>query len=66
MVMLALESPRLRPFVGLADEIVKFAKTDDLIVMAHHDRTKGIDSFMEQNVSRDVVRNAPCAVLVLK
>jgi len=49
-----------------AEEIVKFAKQDDLIVMAHHDKTKGLDRFMEKNVSRDVVRNAPCSVLVLK
>jgi nucleotide-binding universal stress UspA family protein len=49
-----------------ADEIVKVAQVDDLIVMAHHDKTKGIDRFIEQNVSRDVVRNAPCSVLVLK
>ena len=49
-----------------ADEIVKFAHEDDLIVMAHHDKTKGIDRFIEQNVSRDVVRNAPCSVLVIK
>ena len=49
-----------------AEEIVKFANTDDLIIMAHHDRTKGIDKFMEQSVSRDVVRNAPCSVLVVK
>jgi nucleotide-binding universal stress UspA family protein len=49
-----------------SEEIVKHAKTDDLIVMAHHDTSKGIDRFMETCVSRDVVRNAPCSVLVLK
>lgn len=49
-----------------AEEIVKFVKEDDLIIMAHHDKTKGIDKFMEKNVSRDVVRNAPCSVLVIK
>jgi len=49
-----------------AEEIVKFVKDDDLIIIAHHEKTKGIDSFMEENVSRDVVRNAPCSVLVVK
>ncbi|MCK4902788.1 MAG: universal stress protein [Thermoplasmatales archaeon] len=49
-----------------AEEIVKFAKEDDLLIMAHHDRTKGLDKFMMGNVSRDVVRNAPCSVLVVK
>ena len=49
-----------------AEEIVKFVREDDLIVMAHHDKIKGISKFIEQNVSQDVVRNAPCSVLVLK
>lgn len=49
-----------------AEEIVRYANEGDLIIMAHHDRTKGIDRFMEKNVSRDVVRNAPCSVLVIK
>ncbi len=49
-----------------AEEIVKFVKDDDLIIIAHHEKTTGIDSFMEENVSRDVVRYAPCSVLVVK
>ena len=49
-----------------AEEIVKFARSDDLIIIAHHDRTKGIDRFMEESVSRDVVRYAPCSVFVVK
>ena len=49
-----------------AEEIIKFANGDDLIIMAHHDKSKGIDSLMEKNISRDVVRNAPCSVLVVK
>jgi nucleotide-binding universal stress UspA family protein len=49
-----------------AEEIVKFAKDDDLIIIAQHEKTKGIDRFMEENISRDVVRNAPCSVLVVK
>jgi len=49
-----------------SEEIVKYVKSDDLIVMTHHDRKKGLDEFMEGNVSRDVVRNAPCSVLVIK
>lgn len=49
-----------------SEEIVKFVKEDDLIIMAHHDRTKGIDKIMEKSVSREVVSNAPCSVLVVK
>jgi len=49
-----------------AEEIVKFARQDDLIIMAHHDRTKGIDKVMEKSVSKEVVQNAPCSVLVVK
>jgi len=49
-----------------AEEIVKFANKDDLIIMAHHDRTKGIDKAMEKSVSREVVQRAPCSVLVVK
>jgi nucleotide-binding universal stress UspA family protein len=49
-----------------AEEIVKFVKKDDLIIIAHHDKTKGIDKVIEKSVSKDVVRNAPCSVLVVK
>jgi nucleotide-binding universal stress UspA family protein len=49
-----------------AEEIVKIAKENDLIIMAHHDKTVGIDRVMISSVSRDVVRNAPCSVLVVK
>ena len=49
-----------------AEEIVKYVNTDDLIIMAHHDKTRGIDKVMEKSVSRDVVHNAPCSVLVIK
>jgi len=49
-----------------AEEIVKFANKDDLIIMAHHNRSKGLDKVIEKNVSRDVVKNAPCSVFVLK
>ena len=49
-----------------AEEIVKFAKENDLIIMAHHDKVKGLDKFMISSVSRDVVQNAPCSVLIVK
>lgn len=49
-----------------AEEIVKLAKEDDLIIMAHHDKTKGIDRVMDKSVSEDVIRNAPCSVYVVK
>jgi nucleotide-binding universal stress UspA family protein len=49
-----------------AEEIVKYAKEDDLIIIAYHDKSIGFDKIMEKNVSRDVVNNAPCSVLVVK
>jgi nucleotide-binding universal stress UspA family protein len=49
-----------------AEEIVKFVNETDLIIMAYHEKTKGIDKIMEKSVSREVVSNAPCAVLVVK
>ena len=49
-----------------ADEIIKFVREDDLIIMAHHDRIKGISGSIEKSVSREVVQRAPCSVLVLK
>ena len=49
-----------------AEEIVKFAKENDLIIIPHHQEKKGLDKYIESNVSRDVVRNAPCSVLVIK
>jgi len=49
-----------------AEEIVKFARETDLIIIPHHQEKKGLDKFIESNVSRDVVRNAPCSVLVVK
>ena len=49
-----------------AEEIIKIAKEGDLIIMAHHDRSKGFDKALEKSVSREVVQNAPCSVLVIK
>ena len=49
-----------------AEEIVKFVNDDDLIIIAHHDKPRGFDKVMEKSVSRDVVNNAPCSVLVVK
>ena len=49
-----------------AEEIVKYARDDDLIIIGQHDKTKGIDRFMEENISRDVVKNSNCSVLVIK
>ncbi len=49
-----------------AEEIVNYCKKDDLIIMAHHDRSKGIDKFMEKSVSKEVVTKAPCSVFVVK
>lgn len=49
-----------------AEEIVKLAKEDDLIIMAYHDKTKGIDRVLDKSVSKDVIKNAPCSVLIVK
>jgi len=49
-----------------ADEIINFAKEDDLIIMAHHDRTKGIDKAIEKSVSKEIVQRAPCSVFIVK
>jgi len=49
-----------------ADEIIKYSQKGDIIVMAHHEQRKGIDKFMEKSVSQEVVKKAPCSVLVVK
>lgn len=49
-----------------AEEIVKYANKDDLIVMLHHTRSRGLSKVIEKSISRDVVKNAPCSVFVLK
>ena len=49
-----------------AEEIIRFAKQDDLIIMAHHDHTKGIDKVIEKSVSHEVIQKAPCSVLIVK
>ena len=49
-----------------AEEIIKFVKEDDLIIMAHNDRSVGINKVMDKSLSREIVQNAPCSVLVIK
>lgn len=49
-----------------AEEIVKIAKENDLIIMAYHDKTKGVNRILDRSVSTDVIRNAPCSVLFVK
>jgi len=48
-----------------AVEIVKFVKDDDLIVMASQGR-KGFNKFLLGSVSEEVLKTAPCAVMVIK
>jgi len=48
-----------------ATEIVKFVKDDDLIVMASQGR-KGFNKFFLGSVSEEVLKTAPCAVMVIK
>ncbi len=49
-----------------SEEIIKFAREGDLIIIAHHDRTKGLDKVMEKSVSKEVVEKSPCSVFVVK
>lgn len=49
-----------------AEEIIRFVKQDDLIIMAHHDHTKVIDKVIEKSVSHEVIQKAPCSVLIVK
>jgi nucleotide-binding universal stress UspA family protein len=48
-----------------AIEIVKFVKDDDLIVMASKGR-KGFNKFFLGSVSEEVLKTAPCTVMVIK
>jgi nucleotide-binding universal stress UspA family protein len=48
-----------------ATEIVKFVKDDDLIVMASKGR-KGFNKFFLGSVSEEVLKTAPCTVMVIK
>jgi len=48
-----------------AVEIVKFVKDDDLIVMASQGR-KGFNKFFLGSISEEVLKSAPCAVMVIK
>lgn len=53
--------------VGLApaQEIVKYVKDGDLIIMASHSK-KGMDKFILGSVSEEVVRRVNCHVMILK
>ena len=48
-----------------ASEIVKFVKDDDLIIMASKGK-KGFSKFLLGSVSEQVLKNAPCAVMIIK
>ncbi|HIG99044.1 MAG TPA: universal stress protein [Thermoplasmata archaeon] len=48
-----------------ASEIIKFVKDDDLIVMASKGR-KGFNKFLLGSVSEEVLKTAPCTVMVIK
>lgn len=49
-----------------AEEIIRFVKPNDLIIMAYHDHSKGIDKVIEKSVSNEVVQKAPCSVFIVK
>lgn len=48
-----------------AAEIVKFVKDDDLIIMASKGK-KGFNKFLLGSVSEEVLKTAPCTVMVIK
>jgi len=48
-----------------ADEIVKFVKDDDLVVMASQGK-RGFNKFLLGSVSEEVLKSAPCAVMIIK
>ncbi len=50
-----------------AEEIVNYSNEDDLIIMAGHKEKKGrIDRFILGSTPEEVLRHAPCSVLMLK
>jgi len=53
--------------VGTApvDEIVKYVKDDDLIIMASHQK-KGLERFILGSVSEEVLKRVNCNVMILK
>ena len=48
-----------------ADEIIKYAMDDDLIVMASHSK-KGMERFILGSVSEEVLNRVNCHVMILK
>ena len=48
-----------------AEEIVNFVDEEDLIVMASHGK-KGLNKFILGSVSEEVIRGAPCSVMIIK
>lgn len=48
------------------EEILKFANEDDLLILGDHGKKRGVERFILGSVSSEVIRNAPCAVLVVK
>lgn len=49
-----------------SEEIVKFAREDDLIILGNSNKSKGIDKVLDISVVKEVVKNAPCSVYVVK
>ena len=49
-----------------AEEIVKFAREDDLIILGNSNKSKGIDKVLDASVLKEVVKNAPCSIYVVK
>ncbi len=51
--------------LNAADEIIKFANADDLIIMVSHNK-KGLDRFVMGSVSEKVIWSATCPVMIIK
>lgn len=49
-----------------AEEIIKYAKKDDLIIITYNERTKGLDKIINKSVSNEVIQKAQCSVYVVK
>jgi nucleotide-binding universal stress UspA family protein len=57
---------RTKMVVGApAEEIVKYVQDDDLIVMSSQGK-RGFNKFLLGSVSEEVLKTAPCAVMIIK
>ncbi len=48
------------------EEIIRYVKKDDLLIIAYQNKSKGIDKVINKNISDEVIQKAPCSVFVIK